>query len=192
MVSDFLSTGLRQSEPHEHQRAKVGQQFLRFHLLPDTTALLAVQRISEILTVPLSQVVPIPHLQPWVMGVYNWRGEILWMVDLGYLIGLAPIHQQRINRSHYQVLVIHSGQQISRGQGQANQTSRHKMLGVVVNQVEEMEWFDPGLIQSPPGYAVTPELVPYLRGYLLKANGDMSVVLDGEAIIAGMSQASLL
>jgi len=60
------------------------------------------------------------------------------------------------------------------------------MLGLAVNQVEDMEWFNCDLIQSPPESAVNPELVPFLRGYWLKSNGEIVVVLDGNSIIAGM------
>jgi positive phototaxis protein PixI len=146
-----------------------------------------VQQIAEILSMPVGQVIPIPHMPAWVMGVYNWRGEILWVADLGLLIGLSPLHQQAINRAHYSVIVVHNAYQNS-GQHQMSQVARRQTLGVAVGQIEGMEWCDPAQIQSPPGYAVTPELAPYLRGYLMKANGDMFVTLDGTAILARMPQ----
>ncbi len=66
------------------------EQFLRFHLVPDTTLMLSITQLTEVLTIPVGQIIPIPHMPAWVMGVYNWRGEILWMVDLGQLVGLTP------------------------------------------------------------------------------------------------------
>ena len=50
------------------------------------------------------------------------------------------------------------------------------------------EWCNPDLIQSPPVSAVTPNLVPFLRGYWSKSNSEILVVLDGNSIIAGMPQ----
>jgi len=82
MISEFLSRGTSSGSQTTEQTTGAGQQFLRFHLVPDTTALLPVRQMSEVLTVPIAQVVPIPHTPAWVMGVYNWRGEILWLVDL--------------------------------------------------------------------------------------------------------------
>ncbi|HEY9652883.1 MAG TPA: chemotaxis protein CheW, partial [Coleofasciculaceae cyanobacterium] len=70
--------------------SSASEQFLRFHLLPNTTALLPIEQLTEVLTISRDQVVPIFHMPPWVMGVYNWRGEILWILDLGHLIGLTP------------------------------------------------------------------------------------------------------
>jgi positive phototaxis protein PixI len=152
-------------------------QYLRFHLHPDTNAMLPVAQLTEVLSIPLGQIVAIPHLPAWVMGVYNWRGEILWMVDLGHLLGLTPWYQQGMTASHHRALVLHSGQGNKRDQGQ--------MLGLVVSGVEDIEWCDPAQIQSPPASAVTASLAPFLRGYWLK-NGEMLVTLDGEAILAAM------
>lgn len=188
MVSEFLLGGIsliQQPKVHQsEQRSARLQQFLRFYLANETTALLPVQQMTEVLNIPVHQIVPIPHLPRWVMGIYNWRGEILWIVDLGHLVGLSSVYQQAITRSHYTVIVIHSSLQ---GGGKAgSQSSGRKMLGLVVNRVEDMEWCNPDSIQSPPQSTVTPELVPFLRGYWLKPNGEMLVVLDSEAIVAGM------
>lgn len=169
-------------------RAKSGDQFLHFGLFPDITALLEVQQIAEILTIQESQIVPIPHMPDWVMGVYNWRGEILWLADLGKLIGLPPIYQHGINRTHYSILVLHDDLGKKRGHRQLSQVSGRKLIGLAVAKVEGMEWCNPDHIQSPPGYAVTPELSPYLRGYLIKENGDFKVVLNGMSILTQMPQ----
>ncbi|MBD1807408.1 purine-binding chemotaxis protein CheW [Microcoleus sp. FACHB-SPT15] len=160
---------------------KASEQFLRFHLFPNTTALLPIQQLTEVLTISRDQIVPIFQMPPWVMGVYNWRGEILWMVDLGHLVGLTPWHQQPMSASEYPAIVL---------QTRANSTTptntNSQMLGIVVNQVEDIEWCNTDWIQSPPSSTVTPELTPFLRGYWLKPNGDMLVVIDGKAIIAAM------
>ena len=187
MISEFLSKG-NLSEQTVEQTAGVGQQFLRFHLVPDTTAMLPVDQMKEVLTMAVREIVPIPYMPPWVMGVHNWRGEILWMVDLGHLVGLAPLYNQTINRSTYTAIVIHGGQQVPSRQGSGSQTTGRKTLGLVVNRVEDMEWCNPDLIQSPPQSAIKLELLPFLRGYWLKSNGEILVVLDGNSIIAGIPQ----
>lgn len=187
MLSEFLTRGNLSGMQDPDTTAGVGQQFLRFHLMPDTNAMLQVHQMKEVFTIPLAQVVPIPHMPSWVMGVYNWRGEMLWIVDLGHLVGLTPLYQQASNRSDYTVVVIHSTQQLVGKQVSSSRTSR-KTLGLVVNRLEDIEWCNSDLIQSPPQSSVTPELVPFLRGYWLKSNGDILVVLDGNSIIAGMPQ----
>ena len=190
MVYEFLSGGTKlvaQPQTNAPGARGVGaEQFLRFHLFPDTTALLSVLQMTEVLTIPITQIVPIPHMPAWVMGVYNWRGEILWIVDMGQLLGLTPLYQQAISRAMYTTIVIHGAKEANSRQRTGSQIIGGKTLGLVVSQVEDIEWCHPDVIQSPPQSTVTPELVPFLRGYWLKNNGEMLVVLDGEAIIAGM------
>jgi positive phototaxis protein PixI len=165
----------------EIDSSKVNEQFLRFHLFPHTTALLPIKQLTEVLTIPKNQIVPIFHMPTWVMGVYNWRGEILWMVDLGHLVGLTPWHQQVSNNSAFTALVLQAdSQQIT------SNNAKSQMLGVVVNRVEDIEWCNPSEIQSPPSSSVTPELVPFLRGYWLKSNGEMLIIIDGKALITAM------
>lgn len=186
MISEFLSRGTTSGIKATEQTVGVEKQFLRFHLVPDTTALLPVHQMTEVITMAISEIVPIPHMPAWVMGIYNWRGEILWMVDLGHLVGLVPLYQQTNSRSTYTAIVVHAAQQVPDRQRVGSQNTGGKMLGLGVNRVEDMEWCNPDLIQSPPQSAVTPELVPFLRGYWLKSNGEILVVLDGNSVIARM------
>jgi positive phototaxis protein PixI len=182
MVSGFrpnAGLSLSANQPREKQKQ---QQFLQFLLVPDTKVMLPVFQLTEVLKIPYGQIVPIPHMPSWVMGVYNWRGEILWMVDLGQLVGLTPWHQQPVSFSTHKALVIHSGW----AKNSENTGARGQMLGLVVADIEDIEWCNLDEIHSPPASAVTPELVPFLRGYWLNSNGEMVIAIDGEAIMAAM------
>ncbi len=186
MVSKFLPS-FDPLSTHKTSR-RFQQQFLRFHLEPDTAAMISVSQLSEVLTIGLGQIVPIPHLPPWVLGVYNWRGEILWMVDLGYLLGLTPWHQQSMTRSHYRAIILNgdiSYHEKQRKPGFKSQ-DRNQMLGLVVSRVEDIEWCNPDDIQSPPTASVNAKFVPFLKGFWVKSNGDIISTLDGQAIVAKM------
>lgn len=185
-MSNFLSFPVSSVLQTDSNSSNASDQYLRFYLEPNTTALLPVNQLTEVLTIPISQIVPIFNMPPWVMGVYNWRGEILWMVDLNHLLGLTPWYQQKSSSSVHSavVLYLHSHQAIS-------SNTNSKILGLVVNKIEDIEWCNSDLIQSPPASTVTPELIPFLRGYWLKSNHEMLVVLDGEAIIAAMPKTDI-
>ena len=178
-MSKFISDPNPSLPANNSTPVPISQQFLRFHLIPHTTALLPIQQLTEVLTIPTGQIVPISHMPPWVMGVYNWRGEILWMLDLGHLIGLTPWYQQENNTSVYTAIVLQS-------HPPTTTTVKSLMLGLIVNRVEDIEWCNPDLIQSPPSSPMTLDLLPFLQGYWLKSNGDMLAVIDGSAIMATM------
>jgi len=163
------------------------QQFLHFFLEPDSEAMLQVAQLTEVLTVPLGQIVPIPHLPAWTMGVYNWRGEILWVVDLGHLLGLTPWHRQVSSRSNYQVIILNGGQEDNR----RSSPDRNSLLGLVVSQVKDIETLDTNMIQSIPSASVSSQLVPYLRGFWVDSQNNMFVVLEGRAIIERVKQAKV-
>ncbi|ACK67308.1 CheW protein [Rippkaea orientalis PCC 8801] len=177
MVFNTLSP-LSTPDTQDHRNL---QQFLQLHLVPDTTLMLPVAQLTEVLSIPLGQIVPIPQMPSWIMGVYNWRGQVLWLVDLGELLGLTPWHQQNLTTPVHRAVVLHSTPKAASGTPSVRYT-----LGLVVSHIDEMEWCQPSEIQSPPTSAVTPSLAPFLRGYWLNPQGKMLIVLDGEAIIAAM------
>lgn len=159
-------------------QAHASEQFLRCHLAPDALVMLPISQLTEVLKIPVGQITPIPHLPAWVMGVHNWRGEILWMVDLGHLLGMTPWHQQTVSTSSYTAAIL-----------SATDGAESRTLGLVVTQVQDIELCDPGQIQSPPPSAITPELAPFLQGYWLKSDGEMLACLNGNAILAAMPKA---
>lgn len=154
------------------------EQYLRFTLKPEVQVMLPLNQISEILALTLAQIVPIPGMSPWIIGVYNWRGEILWIVDLGDLVGLMPWSQYASTTVNYRVIILRS----------VDTKGENIFLGLVVPQVEDIELCAPSEIYSPPSSAVIPGMSRFLRGYWLKAEGTIVMILDGRAILAAMPQ----
>ncbi len=152
------------------------EQYLRFEIMPQTQVMLPLTQISEILTLTLAQIVPIPSVPNWVIGVHNWRGEILWIVDIGDLVGLMPWTQYASTTTNYRVIILRS----------TGTKGENIFLGLLVPQVEDIEWCSNSEIYSPPPSAIIPSMAPFLRGYWLKAEGTIVIVLDGEAILAAM------
>lgn len=175
-VSSELLTTQTAIELASEQQAG-NEQFLRLYLMPDTTVLLPVERLTEVLTLPTSQITPIAHLPAWVMGIYNWRGDILWMVDLGHLCGLTPWFQQAGSHSAHTAVVLN---------GEDELTGAVRQLGLVVSRVEEIEWCDREQIQSLDSATVLSQLSAFTSGYWWKPNDKTLAVLDAKAILAAM------
>ncbi|MEB3359899.1 MAG: chemotaxis protein CheW [Synechococcales bacterium] len=161
------------------------EQFLRLRLAADTLALLPIRYLGEVLTISTSQVIPIPHMPPWVMGVYNWRGEILWMVDLGHLLGLPTWYQQASSFSTLAAILLYAHE------ADTTAPQNRQTVGLVVYQAEDMEWCNPNQVQAPIPLSATPELTPFLQGYWWTSNDEMLAVLDREAIIAAISNSQI-
>ena len=69
--------------------------------------LIPSQQVIEIISLTLSQISPVPDVESPVMGIYPWRGEILWVMDGNALLGEFAIHEQRDRIPvRYSVLII--------------------------------------------------------------------------------------
>ena len=176
------------SAPPEEERIIIDdarQQFLKFYLDSDTAALLPVAHLTEVLKVPIETVVPIPHMPEWVMGIYNWRSEILWMVDLAKLVGLSSWHQSSARSAVYTAIVLN----VASAEEGVTPDNPGTPVGLIVSGADDIEWCNPDDLQFPPSMSISPTLAAFLRGYWLKSDEEMLAVLDSKAIVAAMPQA---
>jgi positive phototaxis protein PixI len=146
------------------------RQMLQFQLQTDLRVAIEIDLVMELMNIPLDRVVPMPHLPPAVMGVYNWRGEILWIVDLSRILGLTANPTPRLGRTLQPTIVL-----TNRGTGTNHEAAT---IGCIVTEVNEIEWCQPHLLPS------TPDLVPapWRQGYWKSATGEIWAGLDGQAI----------
>ena len=164
------------------------RQFLKFHLQPNFTAAIEITnneqtigigsdlsppiRVTEIINMQLDLIVPIPHLPPVVIGVYNWRGEILWVVDLSRLLGLTDrtIERHRYNFKPTIAITATTG-------------SETKTIGLVVDEISEIEWYRSASTIEPIADLQQPELWRWMKGYTGAVAGEKLAILDSRAIM---------
>jgi positive phototaxis protein PixI len=144
------------------------QHFLSFRLPPQSWGILPTEQLVEILNLPVEQIVPIGNLPPPVIGVCNWRGEVLWLLDLAYQLGMNPLFSQGKLRSAYTVMIVHHSAE------NGTQT-----LGLVVEQVSQMVWCDPAAIAPLPATEFTDrQQHRLLQGYWLSPQSETYLALD--------------
>ncbi|APB34039.1 Chemotaxis signal transduction protein [Gloeomargarita lithophora Alchichica-D10] len=143
---------------------------LSFQLSPTLPALLPAHECLEVLPIPTQQIVAIPDMPPAVMGVANWRGEVLWLLDLAHWLGFGSLLELFPNQLNHNVLILAQDKQ---------------RLGLVVAQVGQMFRCPLAQLQSPPGTEMTPALAQCLRGYW--AQEPVFLVLDGQGIVQSLS-----
>jgi chemotaxis signal transduction protein len=141
------------------------QKFLRFQVCPQNTALLAVEQIAAVVPIGISDILPVPQMPTCVLGLYNWRGEMLWLVDLSCQIGFPSLFAANTALSTLMAIVV----QVA---GQS--------LGFVVRQVHDIERHDPEQIQLPISECLPPQLLPFVQGSL---SNDQTIVLNGSALL---------
>jgi positive phototaxis protein PixI len=147
-------------------------------------------QITELVNIPIDRVVPMPHLPPAVMGVYNWRGEILWIVDLAMLVGTAS--STRRYRSLQPMIILTETEDLDVGGSSRMRTSQlaaaqenrqARSIGLIVDEIAEIEWYELDLLRAPePTDLIPAELVDWARGVMESTTGENFLVLDGQAI----------
>ena len=147
-------------------------QFLSFSLTADTQAMLPTEELGEIIKVDPSHIVPIFDLAPAVMGVYNHRGEVLWIVDLSSLLNLEPLYKQNYYHS-YNVLLINKNQ---------------KVFGLAVRQVGNLVLCKTGQIRRSILSELSSQLAFCLVGEKRHSQGENIFALSCDRIVQLLTQ----
>ncbi|MGB3612595.1 MAG: chemotaxis protein CheW [Elainellaceae cyanobacterium] len=159
---DFLtleSLGIEAPPPDDRQR------LLRFPLSTQDSGLLRLEDIAEVLPVAVDSILPVPGIPDAVLGLCNWRGDMLWLVDFSTLTGYPPLLDQAISLTSLIVLVI-------KAQGQT--------VGLGVPQFDDVELHDLNHLQPVSPGLFSSKLYPFIAGVL---PGDQGVVINAPSII---------
>ncbi|MEE3716098.1 chemotaxis protein CheW [Tumidithrix elongata RA019] len=156
------------------------EQFLTFSVSPTQKVMLATRQLVEILNLSLGQITAIADVAPTVMGVCNWRGEVLWVVDLAYLMGFEPIYRSGYTQTNCSVILVRQNASQRESQGIA--------IGLAVTQVGQMLWCESEQILPAPATIANSGMGKFLRGYWLNETGwlegsETLLVLNGDALV---------
>ena len=149
--------------PTKRSSRTTGDMFLRFQLDRQTTAVVPMLQTQEAIILPAGRISVIPNLPAPVMGLFNRRSSLLWLVDLPDILGLEPIDR---HAHSYDVALLKVGQ---------------TPLAVAVQSILGVTRFPKEEIESPIG-SFNPAFTPYLHGWILREQ-ELVLVLDPEAII---------
>ena len=103
------------------------KRFLRISLTEKFSGLLPLETVLKVIHISLSDISPTPANPSWILGLYNWKGQTIRVVDLGKLLGFKPLLQSGLSRNNLMVIVIKLQNQIA---------------GIVVSDVYKLEWQD--------------------------------------------------
>ena len=145
------------------------QRFLRFKLLGKNQSLLPLGDIAEVKQLSVTDILPIPDVNSSVLGVCNWRGDILWLIDLNALLGDRPLWTQSPRLEQPTAIILQSAQ---------------RPMGLMVEHVNDVELIAPESIHDSTDLC-SPSLAPYVTGYLPN-NGGM--ILNAIAILNHLLQ----
>lgn len=145
------------------------QKFLSFNLGARDTAVISLQQITEVVQVPLAEICCVPQMPSCVLGIYNWRGEMLWLVNLEEMLGYNKTLLQQTNVLSKMMAIVLENE--------------GKYLGILVRQLMDIEWLDTQQMKFAFAELFSPEMSPLLQGYFIDNSEKMMLNLDAPAII---------
>lgn len=136
------------------------ERFVLFELGTKYIGAIPVNYIAEVFQISLTAILPVPEVPVCVLGLYNWRGEMLWWVDLEHLVGL-----QGDSGNKHMAIVIQA---------------RGKYLGLLVRELVDLEWLFRREMKSSATGLFPGELYSFLEGYFI--NDDKKTILNLEPV----------
>lgn len=144
------------------------QKFLSFNLGATDTAVILLEEIIEVIQISLAEVCSVPQMHNCILGIYNWRGEMLWIIDLEEMLGYTGITQEAHLISKMMLIIVQS---------------EGKSLGILVRKLIDIHWLDTNLMKSPEFQLFKSEIIPVLHGYFINDSEEMIINLDANAIV---------
>lgn len=171
-LSISLSTNIA-----DQSNSKQNRKFLQFQLgkteknyqsaAQGDIALLDAAVVTEVITIASEDILPVPQMFYCILGIYSWRSEILWIVDLENLLGYPPPLSEEATDRELLVMVIQF-------QGQS--------IGLVVSGIDNLIEQDLQRFKPPSPELFSEDVLPFLQGYFTSKNNDIVMLIDAEEI----------
>ncbi|MEY4519051.1 MAG: hypothetical protein RLZZ499_1650 [Cyanobacteriota bacterium] len=118
-----------------------GELHLRFYLASGEACAFPATGIAEVMQQTPDQIAPIPNASPLLLGTINLRGRVIWVADLGQLLGDSVA--LKTDRPTIPVIAIEDQEQI---------------IGLAIDSIGEMDWLDVEQleIQQSPSDSMAP------------------------------------
>ncbi|HEY9846178.1 MAG TPA: chemotaxis protein CheW, partial [Candidatus Caenarcaniphilales bacterium] len=148
MASNFsFLTQEQQNELPEAQtlESRSGKLHLRFYTCCAYEFALPAVGIREVLSTSPDRITPIPNTSPLLLGTINFRGQAVWVADLGQFLGEADY--LNTDRAEIPVIAIED-QEVT--------------VGLAVDRIVGMDWLDPDEVQISTN--ISDNLAPFLKG----------------------------
>ncbi len=131
-------------------------------------ALLDAEIVTEVITISPEDILPVPQMFYCVLGIYGWRSEMLWIIDLENLLGYPPpLNESNITQELLVMVVQVQGQSI----------------GLVVSGIDNLIEHDLSKFKSSSAEIFSEDVLPFLHGYFTSADNDIIMLIDPEEIL---------
>jgi positive phototaxis protein PixI len=136
------------ASPAKRSTRTTGEMFLRFQLDSQTSAVVPMLQTQEAIVLPATRVSVVPNLPSPVLGLFNRRSSLLWLVDLPEIIALLKVGQTPLAVAvrSIQGVVRFAKEDISSPMGSFNPAFTPYLSGWILQEQELVLVLDPEAI----------------------------------------------
>lgn len=166
----FLQNNLQLLEEKKLQQQQ-GERYLQFSLKPEINGLVSLKDLQGTINVSLTDILPIPQVAEFWLGIVNWQGEAVWILDLAQLLGAPNWYRQQPVITSGMVMLI---------------KITHQTIGLLVEKITGIKNYDPQLCLPANTINFSNKMRSYdanknrelFQGYFMDNRGEPSMVLD--------------
>jgi purine-binding chemotaxis protein CheW len=81
--------------------------------------------VREVISTIADRITPIPNASPFLLGTFNWRGQVIWIADLGQFLGDTVL--VNTDRTEVSMLVVEE---------------QETVMGFAIRSVANTEWLN--------------------------------------------------
>ena len=144
------------------------QQFISLEVTKTLEVILSTRELDEVITLDYRTILQIPGMPTVVAGVFQWQGEILWSIDLAYLMGFEPLLSTGYYQQKFRVVKV---------------KFRDSYLGILVQKVGNLIDVESQEISATKNQKKNSLVEKFIQGTCINSAGEKKMILDIEAII---------
>jgi positive phototaxis protein PixI len=172
MVSAIQLANIPLGSSSDLKAGETGERFLGFNIQPDAFALLSLSNLQGAIELPTNEILPVPQMSPYLLGIVNWRGKSTWVADLAQLMGGEYYSQRCPQATKVTVLMVQLGA---------------TTIGLVVDRTISVATYDPAVAIPVDDNFVTAKMRRFLGGYFLDPENRTWLLIDLPRIFQAMN-----
>jgi purine-binding chemotaxis protein CheW len=169
---DFLSSETAATEaiaPSVEQRE--GELCLSFFVPSGKKFALPAFGVREVISTLADRITPIPNASPFLLGTFNWRGQVIWIADLGQFLGDTVL--VNIDRGEVSLLVVEE---------------QETVMGFAIRSVANTEWLNADRMIASPN--IPDNMLTFVKSEYRLEDEEFLYLLDQVAILSSARWAS--
>ncbi|NEN92124.1 MULTISPECIES: chemotaxis protein CheW [unclassified Okeania] len=149
-------------------------QYLCIEIDRTLQTILSTDDLDEVITLDYRQILQIPGMPAVVTGVFQWHGEIMWLIDIAYLMGFNPLLSTGYNQEKFRVVKV---------------KYKDNYLGILVQKVGELINIETKNITLLKQKKVNSPVEKFIKGTCTNSAGEKMMIVDITKIIQYLEKA---